>query len=682
MHHQLSSIKESIQATVSSLGRLVLIGSTAFGIASYANFSHHKSYWNGTIERVQTVDFNMLSHMLPTKLSQALIEDDQQEIQRTLDSNYGLFGLVVTDCKTTQPDCRQTIQYASNSGLPWRAQLSDDTLATSTYDVLRDPPPLHATGSYSDSRDSTRDFTGLYNYGGIIGRVYYVRGIPPSFLAAYPKWIRAWPESFVSNSGANRYYSLTTVLFGIGGLSAWIFMELGFSKRRRQLFQAEQQQRQLELVQVELLEEAQNLRQQLQEKLAENSQLIEERSQSLIELETAQRRYQSQEVELKASFQKLKDRLATQDQAYAEEKQRQADLQTAIEQQQHAAELLKQEISELKSQEIEGDLNDQPATEKVAALLEEQATKQKLIEGYTLELKQVWQELNLQTEEREEQAKLASILREQIEESQRQQADDFVQQEKFQISLQQMKQEKERDKQRIKALEEKLKDEKKQGDQLRTLVSDISQKSLNIFERKVMDAFKFAAKVKSSAWSIHAQMDVSSKKRSTASMFTDCIVIGNSFVAVIEAKNYSGKVYTDGDTRNSVWRCSANRKDSIEIASCWGNNPYQQVSAYVRGAMQLFNGNTSFLRRNICSEVSFYGVVVFPDNADLSTLDTDLGKHYRVTKLGDLVDVLHELERQTQQIPVRRGTQRLSRADIEDGLYGRKPVRRALRAAA
>ena len=178
-----------------------------------------KSYWNGTIERVQTVDFNMLSHMLPTKLSQSLMAGDAQEIQRTLDSNYGLFGLVVTNCRTSQPDCRQDIQYVSDSKLPWREGLSNEMLSASTYDVLRDPPPAYTIGSYASSREPVRQPTGSINSGRIIGRVYYVRGIPPSFLSAYSKWIKAWPASFTSESGSNRYYSLTTVLFGLGGLS-------------------------------------------------------------------------------------------------------------------------------------------------------------------------------------------------------------------------------------------------------------------------------------------------------------------------------------------------------------------------------------------------------------------------------------------------------------------------------
>lgn len=677
MPNQFSSIKDSIQVVAGVVGRFVFIGSTAFGIASYANFNHHKSYWNGTIERVQTVDFNMLSHMLPTKLSQALIERDGKEVQRTLDSNYGLFGLVVTNCRTSQPDCDQAVQYISNSNLPWRSLLDSDVLAASTYDVLRDPPPIHPTGDYTDSRDPVRDSTGLTNGGRIIGRVYYVRGVPPGFLEAYSRWIKAWPASFPSDSGANRYYSLTTFLFGIGGLSAWIFMELSFAKRRRQLIQAQQQQQQMKLAQVDLIEEAQDLRQQLQKKLTENSRLIEERSQTITELEAVQQRYRSQEEALRSSFQKSKDKLTEQDRAYGKDEQRQTDLQTKIQRQQHAAELLKKEIADLKAQE--GARNSQLAVERVSDLVKEQAAKEKLLDESTIELKQVWQELSLQTEEIEEQAKLVELLRQQIEESERQQSDASFQQQEAQKLIQQAEQEKARDKQRIRALEEKLENERRQGDQLRTLVNDISDKSLNFFERKVVNTLKDTTKVQSAAWSIHTQLDVSSKGRRAVSMLTDCIVVGNSFVAVIEAKNYSGKIHTEGDTRNSVWLSSESQRRTTEIVSCWGNNPYKQVSTYVQSAMGLFkdnfNGSMSFIGRNTCKEVSFYGVVVFPDNADLSSLDTDLGDFYKVTHLRDLVNVLHDLERQTQQFHAKRGGKGISAADVERCLHGKKSLK-------
>ena len=682
MPYQLLSIKESIQATVSSFGRLVLVGSTAFGMASYANFGHHKSYWNGTIERVQTVDFNMLSHMLPAKLSQALMEGDEPEIQRTLDSNYGLFGLVVTDCRTSQPDCSQDIQYVSNSELPWRQLLDDDMLRASTYDVLRDPPPIHSTGSYTDSRDPVRHATGLIDTGRIIGRVYYVRGVPPDFFGAYSKWLRAWPASFLSDSGPNRYYSLTTGLFGLGGLSAWIFMERGFSKRRKHAVQLNLQKEQLAISQIKLVEEAQGLRQQLQEKLAENAELSEAQSKSLAELATAQQRFQSQEEKLRNGLQNLKSRLSSQDQEYEAEKQRQAEVETAMQKEQRAVDSLEEEIVDLRFQDIEGARNNQLKTEKLACLLKEKEDKQKQIECYASELEQVWKELKVQTEAKEEQEKLAALLGDQIEESKRQQALASLETIKLKDSLHLAKQEREDDQQKIKALEAELRDEKNQGNALKEMVDGITQSTLNLFEGKIVSALKKAAKIQSSAWSIHTQLDLGDRRRNSASRVADCIVVGNSFVAVIEAKHYGGKIYADGDVRNSVWLCAEDRKKPIEIRSCWGNNPYQQVTAYVHGAMELISRNTSFRRKNICKDVSFYGVVVFPDNANLSALEPKLGEHYRATKLGNLLDVLHQLERQTQQSPLTKGEKRLSAAEIKDCLYGRHSAKPRLKPAA
>jgi hypothetical protein len=175
----------------------------------------------------------MLAHMLPNKLSKALIERDTKEIQQTLDSNFGLFGLVVTDCKINQPKCpNQRIVYESTSKLVWRELLDENTLAKSNFDVLRDPPPFYSEARYTSISSETRNATGINNQGKIIGRVYYVRGTPPSFESAYLTWIRGWPTSFESDSGNNKLYALTNILFGVVGVETWIGLELFLAKRK------------------------------------------------------------------------------------------------------------------------------------------------------------------------------------------------------------------------------------------------------------------------------------------------------------------------------------------------------------------------------------------------------------------------------------------------------------------
>lgn len=209
-----------------ALGRLAAISFIAFGIATVANYFNHRGYWYGTIFRVQTTDFNILSHSLPTKLSQALIQRNEAEIQRTLDSNYGLFGIVITNCTSVTSNCpNQRILYKTRSQMRWSRELTLEGLRSAPFDYLRNPPPASAERGYENSRDTTWEPTGNANLGEIIGRVYYVRGIPPEFWADYSGWLGKQPASLLSDSGSHKYYTLTISLFLSSGLAAWGFVE-------------------------------------------------------------------------------------------------------------------------------------------------------------------------------------------------------------------------------------------------------------------------------------------------------------------------------------------------------------------------------------------------------------------------------------------------------------------------
>jgi hypothetical protein len=109
---------------IKSLGRFTLLATFSFGLGTLRNWEHYNNYWHGTIFRVQTVDFNMLSHTLPVKLSYTLLQGNIGELQRTLDSNYGLFGLIVTDCKMATKDClSEQILYQSKSSHKWTKEI-------------------------------------------------------------------------------------------------------------------------------------------------------------------------------------------------------------------------------------------------------------------------------------------------------------------------------------------------------------------------------------------------------------------------------------------------------------------------------------------------------------------------------------------------------------------------------
>jgi uncharacterized protein YozE (UPF0346 family) len=84
-----------MKITYAKLGRIVVIFLASIGTTSSLNYANYQRY-NSSIFATQTVDFNILAHTLPTKLSYAFTKGDFEELQKTLNSNYGLFGLVIT----------------------------------------------------------------------------------------------------------------------------------------------------------------------------------------------------------------------------------------------------------------------------------------------------------------------------------------------------------------------------------------------------------------------------------------------------------------------------------------------------------------------------------------------------------------------------------------------------------
>ena len=215
------------------LGRLGIISLIAFMLSSLANYANYLSYWRGTVRGVQTVDFNIISHTLPSKLSYLLLNKNKDDLQRTLDINYGLFGIVITDCLTSQVECpQQQIIAKTNSRYGWNEKLSNpeitrQTLKQSQFSLLRDPPETATDGRFTIPTQ--------LNKATIIGRVYYIKGATPNFWQDYREWIKNLPGSLFSDTGAYKYYTLTSFLLLLLGFSIWCFFEsILYVKRQRQ----------------------------------------------------------------------------------------------------------------------------------------------------------------------------------------------------------------------------------------------------------------------------------------------------------------------------------------------------------------------------------------------------------------------------------------------------------------
>ncbi len=162
----------------------------------------YRSYWEGTLERVQTVDFNLLHHTLPTTLSQLIIADRDDLVQSVLDANYGLFGLAITDPSGS------SIIYSTSKGSAeksWQKYLSPEGLASlkEPADWLADPPPLEAQWQHLGPRLPEATKAAERPEGNIIGRLYYLRSEPPSFIEDLGSFLAG---GFLERSGSARGY--------------------------------------------------------------------------------------------------------------------------------------------------------------------------------------------------------------------------------------------------------------------------------------------------------------------------------------------------------------------------------------------------------------------------------------------------------------------------------------------
>jgi hypothetical protein len=226
------------------LTRLLISIPGALFVSFVFNYFNHKAYYT-TIRNTQTVDLSILVNTLPTKLSQLLKNNNLEEIQKTISSNYGLFGIIVTNCEEEKRECsnQKVIIKSQPERKGWGEKQFPEKLSGNLYDVLRDPAPITAEWKFKDPRSVEFISTGEINKGRVIGRVYYIRRDPPDFFQSQKNWLLIPIESLqilttpgnsekagnklyeFIDSGANKYYSLTNLLGFLVGLFIWRIWE-------------------------------------------------------------------------------------------------------------------------------------------------------------------------------------------------------------------------------------------------------------------------------------------------------------------------------------------------------------------------------------------------------------------------------------------------------------------------
>jgi hypothetical protein len=537
------------------VSRFFYIFCFSFAASTGINCANHKGYWDSTIYRVQTVDFNILSHTLPTKLSHALIARDEGEIQRTLDSNYGLFGLVVTNCTMERRDCPgEEIRFKTDSTFSWSNLLDTSTLAKSEYDLLRDPPPLYAEGKYNNARDDARKATGFLNQGEVIGRVYYVRGISPNFLPSYLAWIRSWPEGFWIDSGAKKYYALTTSFVFVLGFVSWAVVELANGKRKQQKRVSESLLRQKEAE-----AEAQELRFQnqlsdyqfLESQFNESQKLIRLHQQTIYDKEIQLTNLNQDREQAIRQIQQLKDEIQIKDDRIKADEQSRIDIQKQL---LENKELLHQKEKELSSAQQSKLQNQQKLRQELSQLVQD---REKLSN----------QLLTKDAQVRSEQ-QIKALYEQQLEQAHQEKDEAEKRAEEVYLSKEDM------------ILKNQFLAE--ENELVKQQLLEVSQpnQGANEFEKEVIRVLDNCEKIKSREWEYLFRYDAS--RDGKCSQATDFVVIGQSFLAVIEAKGYGGKVISGQNILNSRWYCQDSRGHQVEVKSCWGINPYMQVDTYAK----------------------------------------------------------------------------------------------------
>ena len=189
------------------------------------NLVNYHRYWNRTIRSVQTVDFNILSHSLPTKLSVLLIQENAEEITKMVNSNYGLFKIVVTDCTQEAIDCsNEKILYVSESYYD-DIQVTLSDLLGQPFNILRNPLPLEPEWKFENPHALETIPLNPNNEGQAIGRVYYLRNKPPTFINDFIRRVRRIPEDPL------HIYLVTLALSITSAFMIWFFLE----ERKRSL---------------------------------------------------------------------------------------------------------------------------------------------------------------------------------------------------------------------------------------------------------------------------------------------------------------------------------------------------------------------------------------------------------------------------------------------------------------
>jgi len=187
-----------------------------------------------TIKHVETTEMNILFSTLNFKVSMLLNEGKSQLLQETLDSAFGYFGLVVTDCKSRNRQCAdQQILYQNEPAdrSNWPSEVSTGNYTQYPFEVLTSPPSYHRSHYYENSYDNTLNSKTLDTNEKVIGRVYYI----PEIFPSYTETLLYWTENPLSLNRTNKSYLALSITSIILVTSIGVFFSGRLSKKEAEL---------------------------------------------------------------------------------------------------------------------------------------------------------------------------------------------------------------------------------------------------------------------------------------------------------------------------------------------------------------------------------------------------------------------------------------------------------------
>jgi hypothetical protein len=183
----------------------------------------------------------------------------------------------------------------------------------------------------------------------------------------------------------------------------------------------------------------------------------------------------------------------------------------------------------------------------------------------------------------------------------------------------------------------------------------------NAFEQSIYEKITSSEKYTKGDWRLLSNFDVAPGRNYR--QFTDFILFNGDALIILEAKYYSGTIDSPGDYLNDIWISTGVQKKRIDCL--WGENPYHQLNEYSMSLMKILKQKSPW-------NFQIFGVIIFPDEADITRIGEHIGKFYRVTTVSRTLDLFGSIFAEARRFQQAKNPVRPKPEQVEQMLRGRK----------